>query len=107
VIRVTVRHAGWTAVLVASLVLGALYFGTRLGTEFLPRLILILVSMLGLLPTALATGIGSDIQRPLATVVGGLLSTLFLTLLALPAVYWLASRRRQQAALEVTVGERS
>src|SRR5215472_999860 len=47
----------------------------------------------------LECGIGSDIQRPLATVVvGGLLSTLFLTLLALPAVYWLVSRRRQQAA---------
>ena len=64
--------------------------------------------MLGLLPAALATGIGSDIQRPLATVVvGGLLSTLFLTLLALPAVYWLAARRHQKVALEVTVGERS
>jgi len=77
-------------------------------TQVRPRLILILVAMLGLLPAALATGIGSDIQRPLATVVvGGLLSTLFLTLLALPAVYWLASRRRQKAALEVPVGERS
>jgi cobalt-zinc-cadmium resistance protein CzcA len=77
-------------------------------TQVRPRLILILVAMLGMLPAALATGIGSDIQRPLATVVvGGLLSTLFLTLLALPAVYWLASRRRQKAALEVTVGERS
>jgi heavy metal efflux system protein len=77
-------------------------------TQVRPRLILILVAMLGMLPAALATGIGSDIQRPLATVVvGGLLSTLFLTLLALPAVYWLASRRRQQAAQEVTVGERS
>src|SRR2546426_2032565 len=38
VIRVTVRHAGWTAVIAASLVLGALYVGTRLGTEFLPQL---------------------------------------------------------------------
>ena len=77
-------------------------------TQVRPRLILILVAMLGMLPAALATGIGSDIQRPLATVVvGGLLSTLFLTLLALPAVYWLVSRRRQQAAQEVTVGERS
>ncbi len=64
--------------------------------------------MLGMLPAATATGIGSDIQRPLATVVvGGLLSTLFLTLLALPAVYWLASRRHQKVAQEVTVGERS
>ena len=33
------------------------------------RLILIVVAMLGMAPAALATGIGSDIQRPLATVV--------------------------------------
>jgi len=60
-------------------------------TQFRPRLILILVAMLGMIPAAVARGIGSDIQRPLATVViGGLLSTLGLTLLALPAVYWLA-----------------
>jgi cobalt-zinc-cadmium resistance protein CzcA len=77
-------------------------------TQVRPLLVLILVAMLGMLPAALATGIGSDIQRPLATVlVGGLLSTLFLTLLALPAVYWLVSRRRQMATPEVTVGERS
>jgi cobalt-zinc-cadmium resistance protein CzcA len=48
-----------------------------------------------MLPAALAHGIGSDIQRPLATVViGGLLSTLVLTLFALPAVYWLTERFR-------------
>jgi cobalt-zinc-cadmium resistance protein CzcA len=64
--------------------------------------------MLGIMPAALATDIGSDIQRPLATViVGGLLSTLFLTLLALPAVYWLASQRRQSAVPKIAVGERS
>ena len=45
---------------------------------------------------ALARGIGSDIQRPLATVVvGGLLSTLLLTLVALPAVYRVAERLRK------------
>jgi cobalt-zinc-cadmium resistance protein CzcA len=59
-------------------------------SQFRPRLILIVVAALGMLPAALAKGIGSDIQRPLATVVvGGLCSTLFLTLFALPAVYWL------------------
>ena len=53
---------------------------------------LILVAMLGMIPAALARGIGSDIQRPLATVVvGGLISTLLLTLVALPAVYRLAA----------------
>jgi len=60
-----------------------------------PRLILITVAMLGMIPAAIATGIGSDVQRPLATVVvGGLLSTLFLTLLALPSLYYLVASRR-------------
>jgi AcrB/AcrD/AcrF family len=53
--------------------------------------------MLGMIPAARATGIGSDVQRPLATVVvGGLLSTLFLTLLALPSLYYLMNRRREE-----------
>jgi cobalt-zinc-cadmium resistance protein CzcA len=60
-----------------------------------PCLILIIVALLGMLPAATATGIGSDVQRPLATVVvGGLSSTLMLTLLALPALYYLVERRR-------------
>jgi heavy metal efflux system protein len=55
---------------------------------------LIIVAMLGMMPAALATGIGSDIQRPLATViVGGLLSTLLLTLLVLPSLYYVAAPR--------------
>jgi cobalt-zinc-cadmium resistance protein CzcA len=56
--------------------------------QFRPRLIVILVAAFGMMPAALARGIGSDIQRPLATVVvGGLVSTLVLTLVALPAFY--------------------
>jgi cobalt-zinc-cadmium resistance protein CzcA len=56
---------------------------------------LIIVAMLGMMPAALATGIGSDIQRPLATViVGGLLSTLLLTLLVLPSLYYVAAPRK-------------
>ncbi len=52
-----------------------------------PVLMMIVVAMIGMVPAARATGIGSDVQRPLATVVvGGLASTLFLTLLALPAL---------------------
>jgi cobalt-zinc-cadmium resistance protein CzcA len=47
-----------------------------------------------MVPAARAVGVGSDVQRPLATVVvGGLVSTLGLTLLALPALYWLIARR--------------
>ena len=62
-------------------------------------LILTVVAMLGMIPAALAKGIGSDIQRPLATViVGGLASTLLLTLLVLPAVYYLAERLRERLA---------
>jgi cobalt-zinc-cadmium resistance protein CzcA len=65
--------------------------------QFRPRLILIIVAGLGMLPAALARGIGSDIQRPLATVVvGGLCMQLLLTLLALPAIYWLAERWRRK-----------
>lgn len=44
-----------------------------------------------------AAGIGSDVQRPLATVVvGGLLSTLVLTLLALPSLYVLVAGQGQK-----------
>jgi cobalt-zinc-cadmium resistance protein CzcA len=46
------------------------------------------VAALGMLPAALAHGIGSDVQRPLATVVvGGLVSATLLTLFVLPALY--------------------
>ena len=55
-----------------------------------PVLMMIMVAMLGMVPAARASGVGSDVQRPLATVVvGGLTSTLVLTLFALPALYWL------------------
>jgi cobalt-zinc-cadmium resistance protein CzcA len=58
-----------------------------------PVLLMVVVALLGMVPAARAAGIGSDVQRPLATVVvGGLLSTLFLTLLALPSMYALAVR---------------
>jgi cobalt-zinc-cadmium resistance protein CzcA len=63
-----------------------------------PMIMLILVAMLGMMPAATATGIGSDIQRPLATViVGGLASTLVLTLVVLPPLYLLAAGRRPRA----------
>ncbi len=65
------------------------------SVQLRPRLILIVVAILGIVPAAVATGIGSDIQRPLATVIlGGLISTLLLTLLALPSLYYLVERRR-------------
>lgn len=62
-----------------------------------PMLMMIVVAMLGMIPAARATGIGSNAQRQLAAVVvGGLLSTLFLTLLALPSLYYLMNRRRDE-----------
>src|SRR5207253_2120426 len=61
-----------------------------------PVLMMVVVALLGMVPAARATGIGSDVQRPLATVVvGGLLSTLLLTLLVLPSLYYLTAGRRR------------
>jgi cobalt-zinc-cadmium resistance protein CzcA len=47
-----------------------------------------LLAMLGLLPMALSHGIGSEVQRPLATVIiGGLITATTLTLFLLPTLY--------------------
>jgi len=59
-----------------------------------PVLMTALTALLGLLPMLLATGVGSEVQRPLATViVGGLISATALTLLVLPVLYPWFSRR--------------
>ncbi len=59
-----------------------------------PVLMTATVATLGLIPAALARGIGSDVQRPLATVVvGGLFTATLLTLFVLPAVYAVIERR--------------
>jgi cobalt-zinc-cadmium resistance protein CzcA len=57
-----------------------------------PVLMTATVASLGLIPLLLSTGIGSEVQRPLATVVvGGLITSTLLTLLVLPALYkWFA-----------------
>ncbi|MDR2429728.1 MAG: CusA/CzcA family heavy metal efflux RND transporter [Puniceicoccales bacterium] len=57
-------------------------------TRLRPVLMTALVASLGFVPMALSTGAGAEVQRPLATVViGGILSTTFLTLLLLPTLY--------------------
>jgi cobalt-zinc-cadmium resistance protein CzcA len=57
-------------------------------TRLRPVLMTALVAALGFVPMALNTGIGSEVQRPLATVViGGIASATLLTLLVLPALY--------------------
>ncbi|MHC4695218.1 MAG: efflux RND transporter permease subunit [Planctomycetota bacterium] len=57
-----------------------------------PVLMTAVTTILGLAPLLLSTGIGAEVQRPLATVVvGGLFSSTALTLLVLPALYkWFA-----------------
>jgi cobalt-zinc-cadmium resistance protein CzcA len=53
-----------------------------------PILITAIVAIFGLLPASMATGLGSDVQRPLATViVWGLFSSTVLTLCVLPVLY--------------------
>ena len=59
-----------------------------------PVLMTALMTAFGLIPLLLASGIGSEVQRPLATVVvGGVFSSTLLTLLVLPTLYELFSRR--------------
>ena len=60
-----------------------------------PVLMTALVALLGLIPLALAHGIGSEVQRPLAVVViGGLITSTLLTLVVLPALFpWFEERR--------------
>lgn len=75
-----------------------------------PVLMTALVASLGFLPMALNTGLGAEVQRPLATVViGGLLSATVLTLLVLPMLYlWVEGKAQglhlthDQAPLDAT-----
>jgi cobalt-zinc-cadmium resistance protein CzcA len=63
-------------------------------TRLRPVLMTALVASLGFVPMALNTGIGSEVQRPLATVViGGIVSSTLLTLVVLPALYRLVHAR--------------
>lgn len=63
-----------------------------------PILMTALVAAFGFLPMALATGTGAEVQRPLATVViGGILSSTFLSLIVLPTLYSLTHHGRRGA----------
>ena len=58
-----------------------------------PVLMTAMIAALGLIPLLLASGVGSEVQRPLATVViGGLVSSTLLTLVVLPAAFRWFSR---------------
>lgn len=68
--------------------------GTR--TRLRPVLITALVASLGLLPMALSSGSGAEVQKPLATVViGGLLVATMLSLLILPLLYIIFEKRNK------------
>ena len=61
-----------------------------------PVLMTALVASLGFLPMAIATSMGAEVQRPLATVViGGLVTSTALTLLVIPSLYGIIVRPRQ------------
>ena len=56
-----------------------------------PVVMIALMGSLGLLPAALSTGMGSEIQKPLAImIVGGLIICLILSFTVLPTVFYLA-----------------
>jgi cobalt-zinc-cadmium resistance protein CzcA len=69
-------------------------------TRLRPVLMTALVASLGFVPMALNVGAGSEVQRPLATVViGGIISSTLLTLVVLPVLYrWVHSRFPGKAA---------
>lgn len=70
-------------------------------TRLRPVLTTALVASLGFIPMALNTGIGSEVQRPLATVViGGVISSTLLTLFVIPALYRLLHRDDQRPIQE-------
>ncbi len=69
-----------------------------------PVLLTAMIASLGLVPMLLASGPGSEIQRPLAVVViGGLVSSTLLTLVLLPTLYaWLEGRAERRLAIRST-----
>lgn len=63
-----------------------------------PMLMTAFVASLGFVPMAIATGAGGEVQRPLATVViGGIMTSTFLTLVLLPVLYeWLEQKKSKE-----------
>ncbi len=70
-----------------------------------PVLMTALVASLGFIPMAFNTGIGAEVQRPLATVViGGLVSSTILTLFVLPTLFAALRKRGRSATVPLAVG---
>jgi cobalt-zinc-cadmium resistance protein CzcA len=84
-----------------SAIKGNLAAGSALGdavresaiSRLRPVLMTALVASFGFIPMAISSGVGAEVQRPLATVVvGGIVSSKVLTLLVLPALYMIFGR---------------
>ena len=70
-----------------------------------PKLMTALVASLGFVPMAIASGAGAEVQRPLATVViGGIISSTFLTLVLLPTIYeWIERKQKPTTETKKTL----
>lgn len=65
-----------------------------------PVIMTALVASLGFLPMAVSTSSGAEVQKPLATVViGGLITATFLTLVVLPALYYLMNKKQMSSRI--------
>ena len=63
--------------------------------QFRAIMAIMVVAIIGLVPAAISSGIGSDVQRPLATVIiGGLTTTLLFTPLIIPPLFYIVNRKR-------------
>jgi cobalt-zinc-cadmium resistance protein CzcA len=72
-------------------------------TRLRPVLMTAAVAAFGFIPMALSTSAGAEVQRPLATVViGGIISSTFLTLVLLPVLYEWAERKSRLSTTRVT-----
>lgn len=66
------------------------------GKQLRAILTILILAILGLVPAATSSGIGSDVQRPLATVIiGGLTSTLIFAPLLIPPLYYWTHRNKK------------
>ena len=58
---------------------------------------ILMIALMGLLPAALSSGMGSEVQKPLAImIVGGLIFCMLLSLTVLPQIYYLAYKKSEQ-----------
>ena len=72
-----------------------------------PVLMTATVAILGLVPLLVSTGVGAEVQRPLAAVVvGGLITSTALTMLILPLIYFIVESRVRTATIDSVSEER-